>query len=104
MKPLQYSLNHGDVEAILAALSILPALDFDDIDSSSLCSLCMSTGIKLAEHSLLTAQETRIVVLAIDCAYKALCNSLPLDEDSLCEIRKYFFTYQKLHSVFLSGS
>lgn len=102
MKTLKYSFSHGDVEAVLAALSVLPAYGFEDdaIDPDSFFLLCETAGTKLATQQNPTAKETYLIAFAIDCACQALRGELLLDEDALGEIKQYFFTYQKLHPVF----
>ena len=101
MKTVKYSLSQGDVEAISAALSILPAYDFAiGQNAEVLFSLCASAGSKLISHKPLTNQEMGIVALAIDSAYKALRDEISIDEESKSEIREYLFTYNKLLPVF----
>lgn len=102
MKTLKYSFSHGDVEAILAALSVMPAYGFEDdsIDPDSFFQLCQTAGIKLASHEKPTTQEAYLIAFAIDCACQALRGELLLDEDALGDIKQYLFTYQKLHPVF----
>lgn len=101
MKHKQYSLSGSDVEAITAALSILPSYELiSDEDFQSIYSLCASTGIKLIEHKPLSKEETDAVLLAVDFADKALRHEVHVDTDQLDELRKYLFTYNKLLSNF----
>lgn len=101
MKPKQYSLSDSNVNAITTALSILPSYELiSDEDFQSIYSLCTSAGIKLIEHNPLSEEETKIVLLAVDFADKALRGEVYIDNDQLDELREYLFTYNKLLSNF----
>lgn len=101
MKPKQYSLSDSDVNAITTALSILPSYELiSDEDFQSIYSLCTSAGIKLIEHNPLSEDETKIVLLAVDFADKALRGEVYIDNEQLDELREYLFTYNKLLSNF----
>lgn len=101
MKPKQYSLSDSNVNAITTALSILPSYELiSDEDFQSIYSLCTSAGIKLIEHNPLSEEETKIVLLAVDFADKALRGEVYIDNDQLDALREYLFTYNKLLSNF----
>lgn len=101
MKPKQYSLSDSDVNAITTALSILPSYELiSDEDFQSIYSLCTSAGIKLIEHNPLSEDETKIVLLAVDFADKALRGEVYIDNEQLDELKEYLFTYNKLLSNF----
>lgn len=101
MKHSTYSLSADDISAITAALSILPAFEFIEADNmQSTYTLCASAGSKLFSHEKLTVQETYLIALAVDSAYKALRNELPLDDESKAEIKDFIFIYNKLEPIF----
>lgn len=97
-----YELSKGDIDAITAALAILPAYDFAKYQNpDALFAVCTSAGSKLINHKQLTEQELGVVAISIDSAYKALRNEITLnDENAKSQIRKFIFTYNKLLPLF----
>lgn len=98
-----YSFTKNDVDAITAALTIIPAYDFfaSDIAEAALA-VTASAGRKLIMQEKLTKREGALIALAVDSAYKALRNELSLGNEELALLRPYLFTYNKLQPIFSS--
>lgn len=64
-----------------------------------ICFLCHQVK-KIIYREQLSNRESLFVALAIDNAFKALRNEISATDDIVSSLRPYFFTINKLHSVF----
>lgn len=93
--------TQSDVDAISAALAVLPAYDFFATDIAEVAlAVTASAGQKLIMQRNLTKQEGAIIALAVDSATKALRGELRLDSEYLARLQPYLFVYNKLQPVF----
>ena len=88
-----------DIKAVTVALSALPAYDFAS-DLLPAFVIAESAGVKLLQHKQLNNREAGLVAFASDCACKALCNELTIEEEVKKELVPYLFTFNKLRPVF----
>ncbi len=90
-------LTKNDVDAILCCVEITLSCelggDFGDIFG-------VSAVKKLIVKQHLSNPEAIFVALSVDNAYKILRGEIAVDDESVASLRPYFFTINKLQSVF----
>lgn len=105
-KPVKfsYAFSGEDVLAIVSALPLVPAFGADaELQQHINENLCASAMDKLSNKSVdLIPNEIRVVALSIELARDLLGGNIDLDVDPefLAEIKKHFFTYNRLYASF----
>lgn len=102
MSHFNLKLSEDDINAILPALEILsvPEDSMSREEADFFTSMCRTTIFKLSHHKSLEKIDLYAIALAVDSAYKALTDNLPMDPDSKSKLNQHFFTYSKLQPQF----
>ena len=103
MTHISYAFNNSDIEAITYALSIVPDLNLAENETQAEINhqLCYSAAQKLANHDInVTPDEFRIILVALQAAKFIIHGDIEVDPVVRRECNSYFFTINKLLSVF----
>lgn len=98
------SLSAEDVSAITAALPLVLQFSADTEEQDMLNEMAVESAwnklVNRDEH--FSMNEMRVIYIAVGLAKEHLSGHLPLDlaPDEVAELRRHFFTYNRLYSVF----
>ncbi|WP_448862501.1 hypothetical protein [Dorea sp.] len=103
MSHISYAFNNSDIEATAYALTILPGLDLSESESQAeiIYQCCTSAAKKLINHDTdITPDEFRTILAALQAAKSIILGDIDVDAKTRSECKSYFFTINKLLSVF----
>ena len=100
----RYTFSEEDIQAITLALPLVVRFGADDpIQNFRNDMLCESAGQKLLLHAeSFDPNEIRILAAAVEAANLLLAGQISIDvsQEELAELKKHFFTYNKLKAPF----
>lgn len=99
------SLSGDDVQAILCALPLVLDLGAETTPQQMANKMLCESAVKklISQKTDFTSNELRVVAAASLCASEYLAGHLPdllLDDTLDADLKKYFFTYNRLNSYF----
>lgn len=103
MNHISYAFNNSDIEAAAYALTVLPGLGLAETEAQAEITyqLCCSAAKKLIDHDTdITPDEFRIILAALQAAKSIILGDIDVDAKTRSECKSYFFTINKLLSVF----
>ena len=103
MSHISYAFNHSDIEATAYALTVLPRLGLAESEAQAEINyqLCCSAAKKLINHATdITPDEFRTIIAALQAAKLIILGDIEVDAKTCSECKSYFFTINKLLSIF----
>ncbi len=103
MKHIEYSLSNQDIEVILFTLSVLPSLGLESSETQSEINYlnCLSAGKKLISRSTnFSPNELRVICASLRAALCISRHEFKTDAETLKKCNDYFFSINRLSSVF----
>lgn len=106
MKKINYQFTNEDIKTIIFCLKLIPFVNFDDVSpaqQSINLSLSLSAIEKLSNKDTnISANEYRIMTVAIDLAYLIIRNDSPykISDEADTNFSQYIFSINKLRNSF----
>lgn len=101
---IDYRFTENDIDALLVSLPLIDVFEADTEEQQELnTALSITAANKLANRlSNISPNEFRIMYVSACIAKEYLSGhlSLDIDDDMKADLRKHFFTYNKLVSTF----